>query len=117
MSEWSQADKFADMHRQGNDDSTWKGYQLAAVAYKRVDCEKKRLCILVVGEPNVVVEPSTDNAWFKDYNSGLAGDKYVGDPGIVFMKSGSKNIGWEGTYRCSDPCTLRNLRTHLLYAL
>ena len=99
ITEWISGDIYAKMYKQGNADSTWKGYQLAAVAYRRVDCEKKQLCILVLGEAGVEVEPSTDNSWFKDYQSGMAGDKYTGDPGIVFVKSGGKTIGWEGCFK------------------
>lgn len=90
------------MYKQGNSDTKWKGYQLAAVAYQRLDCEKRRLCILVLGQTGFEVEPSLDNAWFKDYQSGLPGDKYQNDPGIVFVKSGNKNVGWEGCFTIPD---------------
>lgn len=90
------------MYKQGSSDTTWKGYQLAAVAYQRLDCEKQRLCILVLAQPGFEVEPSIENAWFKDYKSGSTGDKYPNDPGIVFVQSGGKNVGWEGCFKIPD---------------
>ncbi|GAX13443.1 hypothetical protein FisN_34Lu051 [Fistulifera solaris] len=102
ITEWIKGDIFANMYRQGNADTNWKGYQLAAVAYKRVDCEKKQVCFLVLGEAGVEVEPSLDNSWFKDYNSGMPGDKYTGDPGIVFVKAGGKPVGWEGCFKIPE---------------
>jgi hypothetical protein len=101
----------SNMYEAGNPEK-----DLASKAYKK--CVGKIMCIKVLAEPGNGIARSPGDSWIKDYDSILAGNKYVDQDGqIDWIMEDDKCIGWENCFEVPafDGVTRPSIEIHANY--